>query len=402
MRSELQNIVDELASKLRVPTSLTDSQFNSIVFGPHEDADIDQIRRQALLNRQTSPEVRDWFASFGTTRAEGPLRIPADPAISAKSRVVIPARWGTVTYGFLCLLDDGKQLSEQDISLAVEAIPEIARLLLRQHRDRQRGADTLYSLLSPVQSERDEAAADLQMTRGTLNSRVAVLRFAPTIDELTVERSVDDLLRRRSSRTHPAIRLVESGRAVFLLMATPAERAYSLMAELSERLLMLGGGDLVVLAGIGNEFSQYTEASVSLHQAELATRAAAALSHGPSHVAEWAKLGALRMLVSLPLRSLPETIDPRFLMLLQARDATLVPTLEVYLDQAANVQKSAELLGIHRGTLYYRLRRTQEISGFDLSNGLDVLSLHLAIKSRRFLPESASEQADIGFSTFVE
>lgn len=395
MRSELQNIVDELASKLRVPTSLTDSQFNSIVFGPHEDADIDQIRRQALLNRQTSPQIRDWFASFGTARASGPLRIPADPAMSAKSRVVIPARWGTVTYGFLCLLDDGKQLSEEDITLAVEAMPEIARLLLRQHRDRQRGADTLYSLLSPVQPERDEAAAELRMSRGALNSRVAVLRFAAAIDELTVERSIDDLLRRRSSRTHPVIRFVENGRAVFLLMATTDAQAHSLMAELSERCLVLGGADDVVLAGIGDELGEYTEASASLHQAELATRAAATLRQGPSHVAEWAKLGALRMLVSLPQRSLPQTIDPRFLMLLQAKDASLVPTLEVYLDQAASVQKTAEILGIHRGTLYYRLRRAEEISGFDLSSGLDVLSVHLAIKSSRFLPESAPEQGTL-------
>ena len=386
MRSELQNIVDGLASVLGVPTSLTDSQFNSIVFGPHEDADIDQLRRQALLNRQTSPQVREWFESFGTANATGPLRIPADTDMSAKSRVVIPARWGTVTYGFLCLLDDQYQLTEDALATATEAMPEIARLLLRQHRDRQRGADTLYHLLSSAMDERERAASDLRMARGSLTSRAAVIHFASAIDELTLERSIDDVLRRVATRTLPVLRLVESGRAIFLLLTTSAALSHSLMSQVAEQCFTLSPQTDVVLGGIGDEVTSYTDVAVSLEQAELAARAAAGLCQRGSHVAKWSELGATRILVSLPQQRIADALDPRFEALLGAKDASLIPTLEAYLDNATHVQKTADALGIHRGTLYYRLRRAQQESGFDLSDGLDVLSLHLAIKSLPFLP----------------
>jgi sugar diacid utilization regulator len=385
MRSELQSIIDGLASRLGVPTSLTDSHFNSIVFGPHEDDDIDQVRRQALLNRQTSPRVREWFESFGAAHASGPVRIPADAGMAAKSRVIIPARWGTITYGFLCLLDDRYQLHDEDLAVAEAAMPEVARLLLKQHRDRQRGADTLLTLLSPVQSERDEAAAELRMAKGNLSTRVAVLRFASAVDELTVERNIDEVLRRASSRSRPVLRFVEGGRAVFLLMATSEEQSHSLMNELAEQCAGLSDQKCRVVAGIGDENEDFNGAIASLEQAELAARAAGSLGTKALQVVEWSKLGALRILVSAPPGRLAAALDPRFTALLASRDSSLIPTLEVYLDNAGHVQQTADALGIHRGTLYYRLRKAQEESGFDLANGLDVLSVHLAIKSSALL-----------------
>lgn len=388
MRSELQDIIDAVARQLGVPTSLTDSQFNSLVFGPHTDTEIDQIRRQALLNRQTTPQVREWFESHGTARASEPIRIPADPAVSSKSRVIIPARWGAVTYGFLCLIDDSYQLTDEDIALAVAATPEIARYLLRQHRDRQRGADILHALLSPHPGDRDQAAAELRMSRGILTARVAVLRYPASAEELVVERSIDDALRRASSRSRPVLRIVEPGTAIFLIMGTTSAQALALVNDLVGACAAFTDPSEEKCAGIGDVFSDFTDAAISLNQAELASRAAAEFSSNESHVADWNDLGALRLLLSTPPQRLAETLDPRFATLLGARDATLLPTLEVHLDNAMHAQKTAEQLGIHRGTLYYRLRRAQEISGYDLTNGLDVLALHLAIKAIPFLPDT--------------
>ena len=387
MRSELQNIVDGLATRLGVPTSLTDSQFNSIVFGPHEDADIDQIRRQALLNRQTSPQVREWFESFGSAAATGPLRIPADPKMSAKSRVIIPARWGTITYGFLCLLDDAHKLEPEDLAIAEAAMPEVARLLLKQHRDRQRGAETLYTLLSPVPGERDEAAAELRMARGALASRVAVMRYTTEVDELTLERSIDEVLRRAAARNRnrSVLRHVESERAVFLMMSATQAQAHSLVLDLAGHCAELMPENCRIAAGISDEYLDFADTAAFLEQAELAARAAVGLCQEKTYVAEWSQLGAQRVLVSIPQRRIADAVDPRFSALVDSTDSTLISTLEVYLDSASHVQRTSETLGIHRGTLYYRLRKAQDISGFDLANGLDVLSLHLAIKATALL-----------------
>ncbi|MFI7166589.1 helix-turn-helix domain-containing protein, partial [Rhodococcus erythropolis] len=45
----------------------------------------------------------------------------------------------------------------------------------------------------------------------------------------------------------------------------------------------------------------------------------------------------------------------------------------------------SEALCVHRGSLYYRLRRIQEITRADLANGDDRLALHLSLKVARLL-----------------
>lgn len=384
MRSELQNIIDVLSGQVGAPISLTDPQFNSIVFGPHQDTEIDTIRRQALLNRQTSPPVRAWFESFGTTTATAPVRIPADPAMQAKSRLIVPIRGGTILYGYLCLLDDDHRVGDTEMALVNDALPEIARFLLRQHRDRERGAELLRSLLSSSTDERDEAAAAIGAAHVHPKNTIAVLRFPPDLDELVIEREIDDVLRRTTSPAQSVLRFVERGRAVFLIRSRTHLRAAHLARDLIEQCHHLRTAGDRVVAGIGDEHSDLTVSPKSWEHAELAARVAAA-DHHTDRVAEWSKLGAMRMLATLAPTRLRELVDPRFGALIEADDPALISTLETYLDAAANAQRTAQILNVHRGTLYYRLRKAQELSGFALTDGLDVLALHLAIKAHRLV-----------------
>ena len=385
MRSELQNIIDVLSSKVGVATSLTDPQFNSIVFGPHHDTQIDVIRRQALLNRQTAPDVRAWFESFGTATATAPVRIPADPAMQAMSRLIVPVRGGTILYGYVCLLDDEYRLGDTEMAIVNDTPPEIARFLLRQHRDRQRGAELLYGLLSTSPSERDEAAAEIGSLSVYPKSAIVLLRFSPDTDELVIEREIDDILRRATSTAQSVMRFVEAGRAVFLVRSRTQPQAAALAHHVLEHCHHLNTPGHTVAAGVGDEYSDLTVSSVSWEHAELAARVAAAAHDTPDRVAEWSKLGAMRVLATVPPTRLRELIDPRFGPLTTAEDPTLIATLETYLDCAANAQRTAQALNVHRNTLYYRLRKAQEISGFDLADGEDVLALHLALKAHRLV-----------------
>ena len=78
-----------------------------------------------------------------------------------------------------------------------------------------------------------------------------------------------------------------------------------------------------------------------------------------------------------PRRALREGVDPAVLPLLA--DPVLAATAEVYLDRAGSVQRAATALSVHRQTLYYRLRRIEELTGLDLADGRDRLRLHLAL-----------------------
>ena len=99
-------------------------------------------------------------------------------------------------------------------------------------------------------------------------------------------------------------------------------------------------------------------------------------AHEESGTASWDALGVERVVTALPDAALEDLPDG--LRRLLAGDQSLVRTLEAYLDHAGDVKRTAAALSLHRGGLYYRLRRIEEVAGVNLHDGEDRLSCHLA------------------------
>lgn len=67
------------------------------------------------------------------------------------------------------------------------------------------------------------------------------------------------------------------------------------------------------------------------------------------------------------------------------QDAELLKTLDAFFANLGNLTRTAEALHVHRNTLLYRLGRISEISGLDLDNAEERLSLWIALKAHRVL-----------------
>jgi DNA-binding PucR family transcriptional regulator len=102
----------------------------------------------------------------------------------------------------------------------------------------------------------------------------------------------------------------------------------------------------------------------------------------PSGIACWEDLRAYRLLAALPASALDD-IPPGLRRLLDGSHEHLVLTLETYLDHAGDVKRTAAALWLHRTSLYYRLRRIEEISGLDLNHGEDRLLCHVVLRLAR-------------------
>lgn len=63
-----------------------------------------------------------------------------------------------------------------------------------------------------------------------------------------------------------------------------------------------------------------------------------------------------------------------------SHSSDLVLTLQVYLQQAGHLEKTAKALFIHKNSLKYRLRRIEEILGVELGDPETQLNLHLGLK----------------------
>lgn len=79
----------------------------------------------------------------------------------------------------------------------------------------------------------------------------------------------------------------------------------------------------------------------------------------------------------------PELVDPRVAELRDydaAHGTALIPSVRAYLDAFGDVRAAAGELHIHPNTLRYRLRRTQELTGLDLTDPASRLVVALALR----------------------
>ena len=131
--------------------------------------------------------------------------------------------------------------------------------------------------------------------------------------------------------------------------------------------------------GEGDEFGELRDAPRSYRRALAALRVATGEASG---VARWAELRAQRLLTALPPTALDD-VPPGLRALLDGGHDQLVLTLETYLDHAGDVKSTAAALWLHRTSLYYRLRRIEEVASVDLSRGEDRLLCHVALRLAR-------------------
>ncbi len=84
-------------------------------------------------------------------------------------------------------------------------------------------------------------------------------------------------------------------------------------------------------------------------------------------------------------------LDPRIRPLFEPAQRPLAETVERFLDLAGDAAATAASLGVHRGTVYYRLARAEALTGMRLADGLDRLALHMALKLHGIRGEARRE-----------
>lgn len=409
--AELQRIVDSLGTRLQRAVAIDDPRMRLQVYSPHH-GEVDAARLDSILHREAPRDATAWVLTQGVAAADGPVRVPANEQLGLLARVCVPIRCQGLLLGYLWLIDAQSSLSAADLAIAAAAAEAAGVVLYREqllhelHRGRAR--ELLRDLLADDVQIRRHAARTLLDT-GALapTSRAASLVVQPLHptgrqpDEtvrVAIDLALDD--GRRALATPHHLHLTRPDHGVFLVDAEdPGVRAGGLPgfgARLRDRLLRALAPDPAwrVGVGIGAATDELAEAAGSYRQARLAARVAGIVPlHGP--VASWDRLGVYRTLAQLPPEELTtEALHPGLVALLQTEGcATLVQTLECYLDRAGHVKATAEALVVHRTSLYYRLSRIEALTGTDLDDGDDRLALHLGLKMARLVGIHPSQTA---------
>jgi DNA-binding PucR family transcriptional regulator len=327
----LQEIVDALSVRLGRPVLVDDGELRPLAYST-QFGELDPLRTTSILGRAAPEWARTVLFGHGIRSATEPVHIPPDAANEMEARLCIPIVRGNRRLGYLWLLED-RPVAEDELTLARASAADAAAILQTEadtQRDRRRREQELLAALLAGSAT---AAAQLEADR-----------YLPQRPLVVCVGMIDDL------RTPAKHALFSDGAAII-----PAQ----LVDALSGRV------------GVGDAIDDLLDAPRS-HR-----RALAALEVADGAVARWDDLRAQRLLSALPPTALGD-LPPGVRALLD--NEQLSHTLETYLDLAGDVKRTAAELWLHRTSLYYRLRRIEEIAGVDLTRGEDRLLCHVALR----------------------
>jgi hypothetical protein len=385
---EVQALVESLSAELRRSVLVDDAGLRLLAYSPSQGSD-DDVRRAAILTRETPRAVREAHFAQGIARATTAVRTAPRPELGLQARVCVPIRCQGVLFGYLWLIDADESLRPVECEMAERCAAEIGEAMYRREelerprRELERRA--LDALLGEDAAQREEAAHALVAEDLLVAGPAGVLAARPRgeaelgpAEKARIGLALDQF--RRTLPSRHSLSVVRGDHAIVLVALAPPAPP---LAEIARRLQEAVDH---VLIGYSEPCEQLTDAHRAHEHARLALKVAAcAPEHGSP--AGWAGLGAYRMLArAAESPGAADLLHPGIpqLFALQAKES-LVATLETYLDNGCDTKLTAEALFLHRASLYYRLQRIEALTGASLKSGADRLALHASLKLARLL-----------------
>ena len=402
MAGELQHLVDTTGRRLDRSVAIDDAQIRLLAYNSHDSA-VDSVRMNSVLQRNVSREIVDFIYASGGREALDLFTVPVNEELGLTlGRVGMPIRYRNALLGFVWLLTSEGEVDEDQAEVLRRTADAAAMILHREQLldelSRSRERELTRDVLSGERSLREDAASRLAdeglMAVGPAVAVTMLLRPVDRStlterDRLSVAVGVDQL-RRRLPR-NSAIQLDRPDHS--LLIVSVAERSTqthldSLIVAARERVLSESGRqNIECWVGIGEPRTSVADVRESYEESRRSADVAQVVKV-LGNVVHYRDLGVYGLLAELSEDRLENSIHSGLQSLLSHEDSkseALLATLESFLDNAGDVKRTSEALCVHRGSLYYRLRRIQEITRADLANGDDRLALHLSLKVARLL-----------------
>ncbi|MEU8525791.1 MULTISPECIES: PucR family transcriptional regulator [Streptomyces] len=389
---ELQALVDELAERLGRSVAVDDPLVRMVCTSRHF-GDEDPVRIGTLLQGRADNAAIRYVLAQGVTQWSRAGFIDGRDDLGLLPRYVVPLRERGHLLGLLMVVAPGKALEERETRAIARAADAMAAQMYGEHI----AADTRKA---------DERDLVLELVGADVAARTAARRRGRELGLLGAAEHVlvtvvqlgcaTELVRHSEAALWGALEGFRQTRSAQGLMAIGRERATLLQlrvrppgadevasqsARILDELRTFLGPSADPVIGVGGRQAGLDHAWTSYEQALVAARAARRL---PSlkRAGDWEALGELAVLLQLPEHALNASLVPEPLRTLTEAHGgdRLRDTLRCFLEHAGSIPKTADTLGIHRTSLYYRLRQIQEITGLDLDDGAHRLTLHLGLR----------------------
>ena len=128
---EVQTLVEQLSAELNRSVLVDDASLRLLAYSPATGSE-DEVRRTAILTRETPRAIRELHFAQGIATATRPVRTASRPEYGLESRVCVPIRCQGALFGYLWLIDADQSLTEEDTRAAERFAAEIGTALYRR------------------------------------------------------------------------------------------------------------------------------------------------------------------------------------------------------------------------------------------------------------------------------
>ncbi|QTG81771.1 PucR family transcriptional regulator [Arthrobacter crystallopoietes] len=377
-RDAVQQFVDQLAEKLGRSVAVDDRHRHYVTSSRHF-GDLDGLRVNVLVSRHLDDKSSAYLYSFvDAANLKGPIRIPANDDLGITVRRCYPVQKNGEWVGFLWLIGEATEAEDRIVAASLSEFAHI----LSQEPDRTAQQEAvvwatflkILSLPDRRHELRDSWQGQLIDPQTTIAVVVAYAHQEPEKDRVYQAQILNELIA-RSIHDRRIIRTtsVARGRIALTIVRdqhrrSPDKAGFPLvnsLARLEHDRLSVGL----------SSWGPVTEAEELLTQAVLAAYAAFA---GNKRCLSWPDCTfqgiLLRTALNDPAQVIPAPVSE---LAATGSGAVLLKTVSVFLEESGDISRASQRLNIHRTTLYYRLARIEELTGYDLKNGNDRLALQI-------------------------
>jgi DNA-binding PucR family transcriptional regulator len=394
----LEHLADTISEVLHCPVTLEDANHRLIAYSSHE-VETDVARIATIVSRRVPDKVIGILWREGVMQeiieSTQPVRIAPISSIGLGSRVAISIRKHNHLLGFIWVMDDRQQLTDEDLLMlkkASQAMNNVLSASQLQRQEETKGMQNFFwqLLTGHLNNEHmiHEQAIQIKLSLPSTYS-VIVLRFTAEIDP-SIHQHIQYMLSIPQS-IQITLQVAEHHQLVLLVAPSskqsPQDEIKAFLSNLSkslkERLAMVD-----VEAAGGLIYNDYSKVASSYQEAITALDIKRRFPEETVDAYLYEELGYY---VYLPLLAKHNHKHPKVnesLRKLSAydleHDSNLIHTLSLFLTCNLNMKLTSNALHVHMNTLTYRLKRISEIGNINLAQMDQIITLYLELKIEQY------------------
>jgi DNA-binding PucR family transcriptional regulator len=378
---------------LDCPITIEDVNHHVLAYSRHKD-NIDQARISTIMNRKVPDKVINGLWKSGAMPklidSDEPVVIPEMKEIGLGNRVAISIWKKNEILGFIWTHTRDKTLNTEELEQLKKAAGKVKKLLLAKHsgrRNSQEGyKDFFWKLLTGNIREPEAIEKQAKQFNVNLEGNLAVIIFKFS-DEVTEQMEKHaHYLAETQTQTQIIFRLFDENEFILLVRIIKNDDLSNRLHDFIEQFIDKISTQLELSEINGASGLLYDTAADIKHAYKEAMHTIYVKSIFRDELKNsflYEDLGIYKFMNDLYTIWKKQGQQNKYIRRLQEYDeknqASLLKTLQYFLQADSNVHRAAKQLFIHPNTMNYRLKRIREISELDLKDPVQKTAVYLEL-----------------------